>query len=266
VAFGEHCTAESLRISETIDMSKYRAFCDDFYINVNLQTEMEIGQSRDTVMHYFELLRKTYPAMRHFYARERGEFVLEEDKEKGTYRWASIEARRVSSGYVNPPTVEGALEQHGKVLDTVPFALSLSPLDCESLNFLVGFDFTYRGDHNELLAGALGIAPAFEKLLEVPGGSLLHYEPAIQLALDSQCRTQCRLSIESRTSAFHVRTGEFPEDQLSVYLAVRRFGSLEPGETFVSTLHGLQTKAFSLLDDYVIESVLLPLQQAISIQ
>jgi hypothetical protein len=204
--------------------------------------------------------------MGHFYARERGEFVLEEDKDSGSYRWSSVEPRRVCSGFVNPPLLEDALAHHAKIVDLWPHALSLSPVDCESMNFLVGFDFTFRGDHNELLAEALGVAPAFERLLTIPGSSLLHYEPAIQFALDPQCRTQCRIHLESRTSAFHVRTGSFSEEQLSVYVTVRRFGSLEYGETFASTLQMLQEKCFKLLDDYVIESVLVPLQQAISIQ
>ncbi len=247
-------------------MTKYSAYSDDFYVNVNLHTEMEIGQSRDAVLHYFEMLRKLYPGMRHFYSRERGEYVLEEDKEKGSYRWSSIEPKRICSGFVNPPTIEEALEQHRKVFDALPFALSVSPLDCESLNFLIGFDYTFRGNHNELLAGALGVAPAFERMLEMPGGSLLAYDPAIQFALDPPCRTQCRVGVESRTSAYHVRTGEFPEDQLSVYVTVRRLGSLEPGETFVSTMQSLRNTCFKLLDDYVIENVLMPLQQAISIQ
>ena len=35
-----------------------------------------------------------------------------------------------------------------------PFSLSVSPLDCESLNIMFGFDFTYRGNHNQLLVEA----------------------------------------------------------------------------------------------------------------
>ncbi len=246
-------------------MTKYTGLSDDFYINVNLNTEMEVGQSRDAVLHYFETLRKLYPGLSHFYARDRGEYVLEEDKDSGSYRWSSVEPRRVCTGYVNPPTIEDAVSQHAKILETLPFALSMSPLDCESLNFLVGFDYTFRGNHNELMAQALGVAPAFERMLQMPDSSLLHFEPAIQFALDSTCRTQCRVNIESRTAAYHVRTGEFPEDQLSVYVAVRRLGSLDLGESFVSTMQSLQEKCFKLLDEYVVESVLLPLQQAISI-
>jgi hypothetical protein len=247
-------------------MTNYSAYSDDYYLNVNLHTEMELAQNRDAVLHHFEMLQKRYPGMRHFYARDRGEYVLEEDKEKGSYRWSSIEPRRICSGYVNPPSVDEAMDQHAKVLEALPVGLSVSPLDCESLNVLVGFDYTFRGNHNELLAGALGVAPAFERLLEIPGASQLAYDPTIQFALDPQCRTQCRIGVESRTSAYHVRIGEFPEDQLSVYVTVRRMGSIDAGESFVSTMQSLQKICFGLLDDYVIESVLMPLQQAISIQ
>ena len=91
---------------------------------------------------------------------------------------------------------------------------------------MYGFDYTYRGNHNQLLVDALGMVPAFEKMTEIPGATILANEPSIQFALDEECRTQCRLSIETRTSAYHVRTKEFPEEQLSVYFTARRYGSL----------------------------------------
>ena len=58
---------------------------------------------------------------------------------------------------------------------------------------LFGFDFTYRGNHNQLLAEALGISPGLDRLVEVPGGTVINYEPSITLALDEECRTQVRL-------------------------------------------------------------------------
>ena len=102
-------------------------------------------------------------------------------------------------------------------------------------------------------------------MIEFPGATLLAYEPTIQFVLDPECRVQCRISVEARTSAFHVRTGDFPEDQLSVYLTLRRFGGLEPGETYIGTMHMLKERCLQILDQHVIEQVLLPLQQAISI-
>jgi hypothetical protein len=247
-------------------MNRYSSFSDDYYVNMNLNTEMDLPQNRETVLHFFEQIKKHHPTMRNFYNRDRGEFVLEEDKEQGSYRWATVETRRVCSGQVNPATVEEALEQHSMVLDIAPYALSVSPIDCESLNVMFGFDFTYRGNHNALLVEALGVTPAYDKLAELPGGTVICHEPSLQLSLDSDCRTQCRVSVETRTTAYHVRTGEFPEEQLSVYLTARRYGCLEPGESFVTAMGKLSELCRELLDNYLIEHVLQPLQQAISIK
>ena len=246
-------------------MGRYQSYTDDYYVNLNLNTEMDLPQSRETVLHFFEQLKKIYPGMKNFYSRERGEYVLEEDKDKGDYRWASIEGRRVCSGYVNPPSVEEALKQHAQVLDLAPYALSISPLDCESLNVMYGFDYTYRGNHNQLLVDALGVMPAFEKMTSIPGATILANEPSIQFALDEDCRVQCRLSIETRTSAFHVRTKEFPEEQISVYFTARRYGSLDGGETYVSAMNKLAELCREIVDNYIVENVLRPLQQAIAI-
>lgn len=245
--------------------SRFHAFCDDYYVNMNINTEMDLPTGRETVLHFFEQVKKNYPVMRNFYSREKGEFVLEEDKEAGHYRWTSIEARRVSSGYVNPPSVEDALKQHAMILDLIPYSLSVSPLDCESLNVMYGFDYTYRGNHNKLLVDALGVVPAFEKMTEIPGATILAHEPSIQFALDEDCRTQCRLSIETRTSAHHLKTKEFPEEQLSVYFTARRYGSLDGEETYVAGMRKLADICHEVVDTYIVENVLRPLQQAIAI-
>ncbi len=245
-------------------MRKYSSYCDDHYINMHLNTEMELPQSRETVLHFFEQIRRRFPLMENFYSRDRSDFILEEDKDRGTYRWVTVEPRRVCAGMVNPAEPAEALELHEFVLDQVPYVLSISPLDCESLNVMYGFDFTYRGNHNQVLAEAMGLPPALEALGDLPGGRIVNYEPAIQLSLDADCRTQCRLGVETRTSAYHVRTGEYPEDQLSVYLTARRFGSLGAGEQFASTARSLAAVCEEMLDRHVMDQVLIPLQQTIA--
>jgi len=246
-------------------VNRYDEYSDDFYINMNLNTEMELPDSRETVLHFFEQIQKKYPAMGNFYTRER-EFILEEDKDRGSYRWASLDARRICSGFVNPDSTESVMEQHALVLELAPFALSVSPLDCESLNIMFGFDFTYRGNHNQLLADALGVVAPLEAMIDLPGVSLLANEPSLQLALDPDCQTQCRLSFETRTTAYHVRTGEYPEEQLSVYFTVRRYGSLGNGETYNGVLTDLMITAQELMDNHIIDQVLRPLQEIIAIK
>ncbi len=247
-------------------MNRYNSLSDDFYVNMNLSTEMELPSNRETILHYFERLQKKYPTMRKFYCRDKKDFVLEEDKERGQYRWATVENRRVCSGQVNPANVDEALEQHRLVLELAPFLLSVSPLDCEALDLLFGFDFTYRGNHNHLVAEALGLSPALERLAEMPGATVINHEPSITLALDEECRVQCRLSIETRTNAFQIRTGEYPEDQLSVYVTARQYGSLGPDGTFVKSLEKLAQICREVVDGYVIDNVLQPLARTIAMK
>jgi len=122
-------------------MSDYSNLADDFYFNMNLNTEMALPAARETILGFFERVQKNYPTMRNFYTRESGDFVLEEDKEQGQYRWISIESRRVCSGYVNPPTIDAAMEQHKLVLELIPYMLSVSPLDCEAARLYDGVRF-----------------------------------------------------------------------------------------------------------------------------
>ena len=245
-------------------MNRYSSLCHDFYVNMNLGTEMELPANRETVLHFFERVQKTYPSMRNFYCRERGDFVLEEDKGEGNYRWCTIEPRRVCSGQVNPETIEGAIEQHRLVLELAPYMLSVSPLDCEALDLLYGFDFTYRGNHNQLVAEALGVSPAMERMTDIPGSTVINHEPSLTIALDEQCRIQFRLSVETRTNAYQVRTGDFPEEQLSVYVTARQYGSLGPDKTFVETLERLGEVCHEMIENHVIEHILEPLAHTIS--
>jgi hypothetical protein len=247
-------------------MNPYASLCDDFYVNMNLSTEMELPANRETILHFFERVQKTYPTMRNFYCRERGDFVLEEDKDKGCYRWCTIEGRRVCSGQVNPETIDGAVEQHRLVLELAPYNLSVSPLDCEALDLLFGFDFTYRGNQSQLVAEALGVSPAMERMTEYQGATVINHEPSLTLALDEDCRLQCRLSVETRTNAYQVRTGDYPEEQLSVYVTARQYGSLKPDLSFGETLSQLVRICHEMIDNYVIENVLHPLARTISLK
>jgi hypothetical protein len=247
-------------------MNLYGSLADDMYMNVNLATEMELPGHRETVLHFFECVRKKYPTMRKFHARDKRDFVLEEDKEQGRYRWVAVEPRRFCSGHVNPASIEDALDQHRFLLDLAPALLSMSPLDCEAIDVLFGFDFAFRGNHNSLLAEALGPGPALEGLGDVPGSKLINYEPSLTIAVDEECRTQVRVSTETRTNAFQVRTGEFAEEQLSVYVTARQYGSLEGGETYVDTVERLAQLGQDVIENCVVEQVLRPLARTIALK
>lgn len=245
-------------------MSDYISFADEFYINMHLNTEMELPTSRDTVLHFFERIQKTYPSMSNFYSRDAGGFVLEEDKERGQYRWVSLEYRRLCSGCVNPDQTDQAFEQHELVLEMAPYHLSISSLDCEALDLLFGFDFIYGGNHDELVAEALGVSRGLESLLELPGTRIINYEPSLTLSLDESCRLQCRLAIETRTNAYQIRTGDFREEQISLYFTVRQYWGFDQRASFVDSLRRQRTVGEEIVQGQVVPNIVRPLAEAIS--
>ena len=245
-------------------MSRYYTDADDFYINMNLGTEMELPTARDTVLHYFEQMKKAFPDLRNFYTREGGDLVLEGDKEQESYRWLAIESKRLCSGAVNPDAPEDAYRQHELVLDLAPHLLSISLLDCEALDVMYGFDFSYEGNHDEVVAEALGVGPALENLIDVGKSRVINYEPSITLALDEACRLQCRLTIETRTNAYQVRTGDFPEDQISVYFTVRQYWGSGPDRTFLDSFHRQREIGEEFVESRIIPRIVRPLAQAIA--
>jgi hypothetical protein len=245
-------------------MNRYTSDADDFYINVNLNTEMDLPTNRDTVLHYFEQMRKAFPDLTNFYTRESGDLVLEGDKDEESYRSLAIEPRRLCSGHVNPESLEDAYRQHEMVLDLAPHLLTISVLDCEALDVMYGFDFTFEGNHDEVVAQALGIGPALEGLLDVPGSRVINYEPSLTLSLDESCRLQARVSVETRTNAYQVRTGEFPDDQISVYFTVRQYWGSGPQMSFVESFRRQREIGEESIQQFVIPRIVRPLARAIA--
>ncbi len=248
-------------------MSDYGSLSDDYYLNMVLQTEMELPQQRETLLHYFEQMQRRFSSNSRFFAREKGDHVLEEDREGGSYRWTSIEAKRLQSGVVNPESLQIAIDQHEQVLEIAPYALSLSFLDCESLSVVFGFDYQYSGNQSELIADVLGVPLALSNFVNHISPGMVSYEPAIQFAIDSDLHTQARLSFETRGNPFQPREVEMSDasdEILSVYLTLRRFEGFRNNEAFKEEFKKLVIHGQRLLDEHIVDSVLRPLQSAIA--
>lgn len=245
-------------------MSRPFADSDDFFVNLNLNTELELPRARDTVLHYFEQMKKAFPELTNFYTRDAGDLVLEGDKEQPSYRWLAIETKRLCSGQVNPGTLDSAYRQHEMVLEVAPHLLTISTLDCEALDVMYGFDFNYQGNHDEVVAEALGVGPGLESLLDLPGHRVINFEPTLTLALDEGCRLQCRLSVETRTNAFQIRTGDFPDEQLSVYFTVRQYWGNGSQKSFLDSFRRQREVGEELLVERIIPRIIQPLAQTIA--
>jgi hypothetical protein len=225
---------------------------------------MDLPTGRETILHFFDRVRKTYPTMTDFDHRETGEYVLEEDREQGSYRWVTLENRRLCIGFVNPPEVEAADQINEMVLESAPYYLSCGPLDCEATDVLFAFDFLYTGNHDEVVAEALGMNTTLENMLQMPGARVLNYEPSLMLALEDTCRLQCRLSIETRTNAYQIRTGQFPDAPISVYFTVRQYWGRQPYKTLLESYQNQRKVCQDLVDNQIIPAIVRPLAQTIA--
>lgn len=245
-------------------MNPYASLSDDFYLYCYLNTELDLPNARDTVLHFFEQFAKAFPSMTNFYARENHEFMLEEDKEPGAYRWLTLEPRRLSSGYLNPPDLDDCHPQHQLMLDLAPHLLSVSPLDCEALDVMFGFDFNYKGNHDEVVGEAFGMDGRFSSLIRMGNARLVNFEPNLTLALDEQCRLQARLSIVTRTNSYQVRTSQYNEDAISVYLTIRQYWNMSLETSLLKSYSRQVEIGQDLVDNHIIPNIVVPLSEVIS--
>ncbi|MGC4003442.1 MAG: hypothetical protein QM811_10030 [Pirellulales bacterium] len=95
---------------------------------------------------------------------------------------------------------------------------------------------------------------------------MVNYEPQFTFAVGEDCRTQARIAVETRTTAAHIRSGEYTEDQFSVYLTVRRYGSMNVGDAIVDALGELSEIAREMIETHVAPNILKPLARTIALK
>jgi hypothetical protein len=203
----------------------FSSLCDDFYLDMFVNTKLELPFEGDTVLAFFERIQKQYPTMGCFSRRENNEYCLEEDHRSGQYRWVSLELDRVGSGVVNPSDITEVYAQDKFILELIPYMLGISHLDVDSLDVTYAMDFYCVGGHDQVIAEALG-SSAFNCLLDLPNAKAIDHSPSIVIALSADFRTQARISVESRTSIFDPdRTPQSLEEPISLSFTVRQYPS-----------------------------------------
>lgn len=245
-------------------MTPYQTDCDEWGISCVLNGKLELPTAKETVLHFFESLQKSTPGMTEFERRDNGEYVLEEEREGGSYRWTTVDSKRLAMGFVAPPGAEQADEHILRVLDLSTYHLDLGRMTTEYLDATYYFEFLYQGNHDEVVAQALAEGSPFEELTQYPGGKVLNYQPSLLIALDDGCQRQARINIETRTTAYQVRTGNFPEVPISVFLTVRQFWGKNSPESFAASYRHQRTILEDVAQSYVRPKILRPLQRVIA--
>lgn len=242
----------------------YSSFCDDFYVNMRLGSQLHLPHQRETVLHFFERLQKDFPGMTRFRKADNGELSLEEDRNGNSYRWATIEQKRLSSGHVNPASIEDSIRLHQLMLQMAPFHLGISPVEVDYLDVLFGFDMAFTGNHDEIIAESLLAESPLASLLEEQGARAVDFQPTVTVALSDDCRLQARIDVVTRTNSYQVRTGDYSEDVISVYVILRRYWGDRPKEPMEQMLAQMAERTDALCGSVVVPKILRPISAAIS--
>lgn len=243
--------------------SEFNSVCDDFYVNLRVGTQLGLPQQRETLIHFFEQIQKSFPDMTRFRRSEPGELTLEEDREKHAYRWLSVDAARLTCGHVNPPSIEDALKLHHTVLDYAPHALGLSAVEIDHLDVIFGFDLEFNGNHDEVIAESLMSDSPLAGLLEEPGAKAVDVQPTFTVALSEDQRLQARIDVVTRSNSQPNRGGEFGGDAISVYLILRRYWGDRGREPTDKLLDSLTARAESMAHAFVVPKIIVPIRTAI---
>jgi len=242
----------------------FASFCEDFYVNMRLGSQLALPHQRETLLHFFERIGKDFPGMTRFKRSEGGEYSLEEDRSSNVYRWLSLEQKRLSCGHVNPDEISDATKLHSTVLKMAPAFLGLSPIEIDHLDVLFGFDLQFAGNHDEVIAESLYGQSPLTCLLEESGAKAMDFQPSVTVSLSDDCRMQARIDVVTRTNSHQVRTGEFADEVISVYLIIRRYWGDRPKVSLEKMYETLIDRAETLANTHIVPRILRPISTAIA--
>ncbi len=203
---------------------------DDFFVNSNLQTTLALPTGRETVLQFCEAAGKEFRGMTNFYRRDSGEHVLEGDRDAGSYQWLELHSRSMSAGFFNPPSLAVAYSLHAWLLERSIYYLGVSGLDVECLDVLYGFNLDFRGNRDAVAARALLDGSPLTGLTGLEAAKPVEFDPGLVIALDEECNLQARLSLDTRSSSYQIRTGSYDDEPISIYFTVRQYPP--PGRAF----------------------------------
>jgi hypothetical protein len=242
----------------------FGAFCEDFYVNMRLGSQLKLPDSRETLLHFFERVQRQFPTMTRFRKSDNNDLNLEEDRSGESYRWLSVEPKRISAGHVNPAAIGDALALHTMLLEHAPHLLGISPVEIDYLDVLFGFDLGFSGNHDEIIAESLLADSPLTCLTEEFGAKPVDFQPTVTVALSDDCRLQARIDVITRTNSYQVRTGDYSDDVISVYLILRRYWGDRPREPMEKMFVSMAERAEELCHSYILPRVIKPISAAIA--
>ena len=245
--------------------NSFGSFCDDFFVDMSVNTQLDLPTQRETILAFFERVQKQFPSLNNFSRRETGEYSLEHEEQGQRSRWVSLELDRITAGWAEPEQLRQAYEFQVAVLELIPYMLGVSALDIDSLDITFSMDFDYQGNHDEVIAEALLGSSSFSSLLDIPGARPMGCCPSFVVSLSEDCRVQARVAVESRTTAFDARNEKYKsEEPISLYFTVRRYPLPTPGFNTAQAFLEQCKLAETLMFEKIIPCFVQPINNAIA--
>ena len=243
----------------------FGAICDDFFVSVRLFLKLDLSMNRETVLHFFDRIRREHPTLTRLRRRSDGNLLLEENAEPGdSRRWLRLETGCLRFGHFNPADLKDVRRFGRLVLDQAPSHLTLGELDYDHLEVSFGFDLDYEGNHDQLVAETLfADHPMSGFLMGDEARKVIDVQPFWGICLTDGCDTQAYIELKSRTSTYEVRTGQYEVQPLSVYLTVRRYWGFSPAGSVEEVFEDLFDRAEELAASKAVPLVVAPLAHAI---
>ena len=240
-------------------------FCDEFYVATRLFLKLELVPSRETVLHFFEQVRRAFPGMTRLRRRENGALVLDEDDQgHAGRRYLRLDSDALRLGMFSPPDRAAVLALAQMVFSHAPAHLSLSELDYDGMEVVYGFDLEYSGNHDALVAEALFAENPLLAAIVGDHRPVIDCQPCFGVALTDDYNTQAYVDVRGRTSMQELRSGDYEAQLLSVYLTLRQDFRDGPPSDLTAAHETLMETGEEIASARVIPHVVLPLRDAIA--
>jgi hypothetical protein len=242
------------------------AVCDEFHISSRLLLKLELDPGRETVLHFFDRIRKEYSRLTRLRRRDNGSYMLEEEQhEQESRKWIRLDPNGLRFGHFAPSDREESRGFGELILTQAPYHFSFNDLDYDHLEVTYGFDLEYRGNHDQLVAETLfGDNQATSFLFGDRAARIIDAQPYFGIGLTPGCDLQAYVEVKSRTTTYEVRNEAYEGAPISVFLTVRKYWNAEGTMALADTLRSLFQTADELATERIVPNFVNTLAAAIA--
>lgn len=243
--------------------TSFGALCNDFYINQKLALKLDLPSDRETLLHLFDRVRKSLPGMNRL-RRYQAELALESPQSEAEYMWLALRRNSIRSGHVNPTSMDKAYELHDLILELSPYHLTLSPLDVDYLELMLGFDLECAANHDEVVHEALFANSPLAGLLHVKGGRISDVQPVLGMTMGEDEQVHCTFDVRTRPEPKRGKGKRYRNAPISILVSLRRYGPVDELDQLRPMMRSLAQTAELLAAEKLIPHLLNPIAKQIA--